>query len=62
MAEDVRKAMETLVSMDDRVEDEAEPGLSVRDSREDEDDQGREPTAKRTRISSQGSLDENIYD
>jgi len=54
--------METLVSMDDRVEDEAEPGLSVRDSREDEDDQGREPTAKRTRISSQGSLDENIYD
>jgi hypothetical protein len=62
MAEDLRKAMETLVSMDDRVEGEAASSLSVRNSREDEVDQGREPTAKRTRISSQGSLEENIYD
>jgi hypothetical protein len=62
MAEDLRKGMETLVSMDYRVEDKAVPGLSVKNSREDEDEQGRESTAKRARILSQGCLEENIYE
>jgi hypothetical protein len=44
-AEHVKQAMETLLSMDDRVEDEAALGLSVRNSRKNEDEQGREPTA-----------------
>jgi chromosome segregation ATPase len=64
MAEDLRKGMETLVSMDYLVEDKAVPGLSVKNSREDEDEdgQGRESAAKRARTSSPGSLEEDIYD